>query len=194
MALLISADLAPGWVRDRLAGLMGTRWVGVDGFGASGKTTLATAIATLLPGSVVVSIDDFARLGLPGWDRELFTSQVVESLLAGRAARYRRHDLLTDEALDWVEVPDGVPVIVEGVSAIDVRLPVPWDVTLWVEVPAELRRARILARDDPALLDVWRTDWWPSEQAYAESQRPQERVDAIVTFSLSVRTAAAEGR
>ena len=32
-------------------------------------------------------------------------------------------------------MPVGVPVIVEGVSATDVRLPVPWDVTLWIEVP-----------------------------------------------------------
>lgn len=192
--MLISADRAPGWVRDRLAGLMGTRWVGVDGFGAAGKSTLAHTIAELLPGSVVVSIDDFARIGLPGWDRELFTRQVVEPLKTGSAARYQRRDLLTDEALAWVDVPAGVPVIVEGVSAIDVRLPVPWDVTLWVEVPAEVRRARILGRDDPALLEVWRTDWWPSEQAYAERQRPRERVDAIVTFSSTVGGAAAEGR
>jgi len=60
---------------------------------------------------------------------------------------------------------------------------VAWDVTLWVEAPEELRRRRIMARDDPLLLDRWQLDWWPSEQAYARSQRPQERVDAIVAAS-----------
>jgi hypothetical protein len=67
------------------------------------------------------------------------------------------------------------------VSATDNRLPVPWDVTLWVATPAAVRRRRILARDDnPALLELWRTDWLPSEQAYAAEQRPWTRVDLIV--------------
>ncbi|HEX3198394.1 MAG TPA: hypothetical protein VHR39_12675, partial [Propionibacteriaceae bacterium] len=44
-----------------LDGRHGTRWVGVDGKGATGKTTLAARIAAALPGSVVVHIDDFAR-------------------------------------------------------------------------------------------------------------------------------------
>jgi cytidylate kinase len=181
VGIRISADLAPGWVRDRLAGLTGTRWVGVDGFGASGKSTLARRIAEVLPGSVIIGIDDFSRGRLSGWDRELFTTEVVEPLLGGRVARYRRWDLLADMPLGWAEVAVGVPVIVEGVSATDVRVGVPWDVTLWVDTPAAVRRTRILSRDDPVLLERWRTDWWPSELAYAQAQNPQDRVDAIVT-------------
>jgi uridine kinase len=180
VGLRIGADVAPGWVRDRLAGQTGTRWVGIDGFGASGKSTLARAIAELLPGSAVISIDDFARAGIPDWNRELFTIEVVEPLRCGQTALYRHWDLLADAPREWVEVPPGNPVIVEGVSAIDARLRVPWDVTLWVDAPAEVRRARIMARDDPLLLERWRTDWWPGEQAYAEFQRPQKRVDVIV--------------
>ena len=180
MALRIGADVAPGWVRDRVAGLTGTRWVGIDGFGASGKSTLAHAIAQSLPGSTVISIDDFARAGIPDWNQELFTLEVVEPLRCGRTALYRHWDLVADAPLEWVEVPPGEPVIVEGVSAIDKRLRVPWDVTLWVDAPEEIRRARIMARDAPLLLDRWHFDWWPSEQAYARSQQPEERVDAIV--------------
>jgi uridine kinase len=180
VALRISADLAPEWVRDRLAGATGTRWVGVDGFGASGKSTLAHAVAKLLAASVVVSIDDFARRGILTWDRDLFTTELVEPLRCGRVACYRHWDLAADAPLDWVAVPPGVPVIVEGVSATDHRLVVPWDVTLWVDAPEEVRRARILARDAPALLERWRTDWWPSEQAYAANQHPQDRVDVVV--------------
>jgi uridine kinase len=183
VALHIAAAVAPSWVRNRLTGLTGTRWIGVDGFGASGKSTLAWAIAEVLPGAAVISIDDFARAGIPDWNRELFTIEVVEPLRCGRTALYRHWDLFADKPLEWVEVSAGVPVIVEGVSAIDERLRVAWDVTLWVEAPEELRRRRIMARDNPPLLDRWQLDWWPSEQAYARSQRPQERVDAIVAAS-----------
>jgi hypothetical protein len=107
---------------------------------------------------------------------------VLEPLRAGQPAGYRRWDLIVDAGLDWVEVPPGVPVVVEGVSATDARVPVPWDVTLWLDVPVAERERRIRARDTyPALEERWRTDWWPSEQAYAAAQQPWTRVDAVVT-------------
>ena len=68
----------------------------------------------------------------------------------------------------------------EGVSTTDVRLPVPWDLTVWVDAPAELRRQRITERDPPELLRRWRTDWWPSEEEYVAAQDPRSRADAVV--------------
>jgi predicted kinase len=181
VAQRLSPGEVPSWVRQRLAGRTGTRWVGVDGFGAAGKSTLAQRIAAELPGAHVIEVDDFARVGVRGWDRELFGAQVLAPLLAGRPARYQRWDLVADAGLDWVEVPFGVPVVVEGVSATDDRVPVPWDVTLWLDTAADVRRQRIHARDgDPALLRRWQSDWLPSEQAYAAAQRPWTRVDAVV--------------
>ena len=162
-----------------LAGLTGTRWVGVDGFGAAGKTTLAARIAAALTGAVVIHNDDFARPDLPGWDRDRFVRQVVEPLLAGRPARYQRWDFTHDVGAEWHEVPAGVPVIVEGVSATDVRLPVPWDFTLWIEAPVALRRARIADRDGPARAQRWADEWIPMEEAYAADQRPWDRVDLV---------------
>ena len=183
MVLTLSAVAAPEWIRERLTGLSGTRWVGVDGFGASGKTTLAEAISAMLPGSVVVHIDDFARPDLSGWERDRFVAQVLAPLQAGQSAHYQRWDFARNVGAEWSDVPVGVPVVVEGVSSTDVRLGVPWDVTLWVDVPYELRLARALDRDGPEMMDRWLTDWMPSEQAYAAAQRPQERVDAIVVDS-----------
>jgi uridine kinase len=181
VAQRLTPDQVPAWVHERLAGRTGTRWIGVDGFGAAGKSTLARRIAAELPGAQVIEVDDFARAAIPGWDRELFAAQVLEPLLGGRAARYQRWDLAADASLDWVDVPPGVPVVVEGVSATDGRVPVPWDVTIWVATPARVRQRRIMARDtDPALLERWHTDWLPSEQAYATAQRPWTRVDLIV--------------
>jgi hypothetical protein len=162
-----------------LAGRTGTRWVGVDGLGASGKTTLATRIAAALPAAVVVHNDDFARPGLVGWDRDRFVRQVLEPLLAGRPGRYQRWDFDADVGAEWHTVPVGVPVIVEGVSSTDVRVPVPWDFTIWIEVPKSVRYARIAERDGPGLRQRWLTDWIPSEEAYAAAQRPEDRVDLV---------------
>ena len=176
----LAPERVPGWVRSRLADRTGTAWVGVDGFGAAGKTTLAHRLAAALPGAQVVAVDDFARADRPDWHRELFTATVVEPLLAGRVARYQRWDLASDTGRDWLEVVPGGPVVVEGVSATDLRVPVPWDLVLWVDAPELVRRSRIAARDDAVLLTRWEREWWPSEQAYALSQRPWLRADAVV--------------
>jgi uridine kinase len=171
---------AAAWICDQLAGLPGTRWIGIDGFGAAGKTELATEVAAMLPGAYVVHVDDFSRPHLRGWDRDRFIDQLFEPLLAGRTARYQRWDYLADRGLDWVEVAPGAPVIVEGVAATDVRLPVPWDITVWLEVAEAERYRRILERDSAAVLERWRTDWWPSEQAYARDQDPRSRAGVVV--------------
>jgi uridine kinase len=162
-----------------LEGRQGTRWIGVDGKGATGKTTLAAQIAAALPGSVTVHIDDFARPEVRGWERDRFLRQVLRPLLAGRPGRYQRWDFDRNVGAEWQTVPVGVPVVVEGVSATDERLRVPWDFTIWVEVPYEVRLARALERDGPERMDRWLTDWMPSEDAYEEAQRPQERVDLV---------------
>jgi uridine kinase len=180
VAVRVGRPDAAAWIRDRLAGQAGTRWIGIDGFGAAGKTELAVEIAAMLPGSSVVQVDDFSRPGLRGWDRQRFVSQLLEPLLASRTARYQRWDYLADRGLDWVEVGPGSPVIVEGVSATDVRLPVPWDITVWLEVADAERRRRILERDGEAMLERWEVDWWPSEQAYATEQNPQDRATLVV--------------
>lgn len=182
MAQRLGPDAVPVWVRERLAGRTGTRWIGVDGFGAAGKSTLAQRIAAELPQAQVIEVDDFGRAGVRGWDRELFCRQVLVPLLAGRPASYQRWDLMADAGLDWVEVPSGAPVVIEGVSSTDDRVPVPWDLRLWVAAPAAVRRRRIKARDsDPVLLERWSADWLPSEQSYAAAQRPWLRADLIVT-------------
>ena len=176
----IGADQAPAFVRDRLAGLVGTRWVGIDGKGASGKTTLAGRVAEALPDAVVVHVDDFARPSVATWERDRFVAQLLVPLAAGRPARYERWDWVADASAGWAEVPPGVPVLVEGVSSTDVRLGVPWDVTLWVEVAYDVRLARALARDGEAMRQQWVDAWMPAEDAYEARQRPQGRVDAVV--------------
>ena len=177
MPVLVPADALPGLVAERLDGHSGTRWVGIDGFGATGKTTLAAAVAAELPGSVVVHVDDFARPDVATWELDRFRRQVLVPLTAGRPARYQRWGWGTDTGTEWQDVPPGVPVVVEGVSSTDERLGVPWDVRVWVEADREVRLARARERDGEAMLDRWLTDWMPSEERYAAAQRPRERAD-----------------
>lgn len=190
MPVRISPAEAPAFVRQRLAGRTGTRWVGIDGKGGAGKTTLAAAVAAVLPHAVVVHIDDFAKPSVPTWERDRFVAQVLEPLRAGRPARYQRWDWPTDTGAEWHDVAVGVPVVVEGVSSTDVRLGVPWDVTVWIDAPYDLRLARGLARDGEAMRSQWVDRWMPSEDAYEAAQRPQDRADAVIDASLAAASEA----
>jgi uridine kinase len=157
-----------------------TVWVGIDGFGGAGKSSLADDIATAVVRASVVRVDDFWGPSIPEWDWTRFDRQVLRPLLAGRAARYQVWDWDADVGAEWREIPVGRVVVVEGVSSTRSELAIPWDLTIWVDAPREVRLQRALERDGPALMSRWLDDWIPSEEAYAARERPAERVDLIV--------------
>jgi len=161
-----------------------TVWVGVDGFGGAGKTTLAAELAAAVPGAVVVHVDDFARPSLAEWDWDRFAAQLTVPLLADRPAHYQVWDWDRDAGGEWVDVPPGGLVVVEGVSSTRAQVAVPWDLTVWVEAPRDVRLERALERDGPDMIRRWLDDWMPSEEAYAARERPQERVDLIVDGTI----------
>lgn len=158
-----------------------TVWVGVDGFGGAGKSSLAAAIAAVVPRAMVVRIDDFWGPTIPEWDWARFHDQVVCPLLEGEAARYQVWDWDADVGVEWRDMPAGRIVVVEGVSSTRAEVAAPWDLTIWVDAPRELRVRRALDRDGEAMMHRWLDDWIPSEEAYAARERPQERVDLIVS-------------
>jgi uridine kinase len=158
-----------------------TVWIGVDGPGGSGKSTLAARIAASIGRAVVVGIDDFSGPHVDAWDWARLAQQVVDPVLAGRPGRYYAWDWDADVPGEWRDVPVGSVIVVEGVSSTRAEARVPWTLQVWVHTPRELRLERALARDGEAMMARWHEHWIPSEEAYIARERPQDRVDLIVT-------------
>ncbi|MFN2518508.1 MAG: uridine kinase [Jatrophihabitantaceae bacterium] len=158
-----------------------TTFIGIDGPGGAGKSTLAARVARAVAGAVVVAVDDFSGPRWAEWDWTRFIRQLRDPLLAGRMARYQRWDWDRDEGAEWHDVCPGLPVIVEGVSSTRDETGVPWQLTMWVDAPADVRLARAVQRDGAAMLATWRDLWIPSEEAYRVAQRPERRVDLVVS-------------
>jgi len=66
-----------------------TRIVVIDGYGGSGKTTLAKALALGLRDATVVRTDDFSRPGVSGWDWQRMKAQVLDPLSSDQPGRYQ---------------------------------------------------------------------------------------------------------
>lgn len=163
----------------------GLRFVGVDGFGAAGKTTLADAIAAAVPRAVVVHVDDLQGEGVTEWDWERLHREVVAPLRSGRPAGYAVWSWGEARPSGRAVVPSGAIVVIEGVSATRREADVPWDLTVWVEASEPVRRRRARERDGAAAEALWRDQWVPSELAYAERERPWERADLVVSGELA---------
>lgn len=156
-------------------------WIGVDGPGGAGKSTFAARVAAALDRAVVVPVDDFSGPGVPEWDWQRLRRQVLEPVLAGRPGRYQRWDWSSDAPAEWHDVPVDAVIVVEGVSSTRTETRLPWTLRVWVDTPRRTRLERALARDGTDMMSRWLEHWIPSEEAYIARERPQERVDLIIS-------------
>jgi uridine kinase len=154
-----------------------TRLVGIDGPGGAGKSTLAATLS-----DKIVSMDDFITGAWEWYDFERLRRDVIEPLLRGEPARYRRLDWNDGELKDWCVVEPGGVVVIEGVAALDARLRDAYDHRIWVEAPREICLQRGLERDGADALPLWEA-WSEKEQRYWAEQRPRETADEIVDGS-----------
>lgn len=165
----------------------GTVLVGIDGFGGSGKSTIAEALRSRLGDAVVVSLDDFIvkdhidddsweRV----WDRERLLVQVLVPVSQGLIARYQPLDWASNElGEERVFEADGF-LIVEGITALHPDLRAQYDYRIWIDAPIEAARTRGAARDAGHENEARWEHWSQNDLAYAATHRPREHADAII--------------
>ncbi len=132
--------------------------VAIDGYGASGKTTLAAAVAASL-GAVVIHTDDFFHAASDGDGYPM--------------SQYYDWDALRREALaPALAGAGGRVVLVEGVSASAEALADLVTHTVFVQTPESVRLRRLHGRIAP---EEWDDAWLEVEREYF-SVRPGRRV------------------
>jgi para-aminobenzoate synthetase len=154
--------------------------VAIDGRSGAGKSTLAHTLAGRL-GAPLVSLEDLYG----GWDGlehgvSLLASAVLRPLAAGRAVSVPRYDW---EAAAWREPWSLEPpthLIVEGVGAGAKSLAPHTSVLVWLELDAQTRRDRVLARHHGDIHGPAWERWSLQEDAFYEREHPHDRADIVI--------------
>jgi uridine kinase len=164
----------PSDVERILAAISGARPVIlVDGRSGSGKTELATKLATALDADVV-RLDDV----YPGWDGlEAASERVRTNILL--ANRWQRWDWALDAPAEWHELDSSRALVVEGSGSLSRANRALATFGVWVELDEPTRKARALARDGAAYEPHW-DDWAAQEQRFVDRERPDVLADYIV--------------
>lgn len=167
--------------------------VAIDGPGASGKSTLASLIAARLGAAAIVAVDDFylpaivrdSRAGQVGalFDLPRLGAQVVTPAATGAALRYQRYDWDTDELADWIEVPAGLPVIVEGIYSLHVPFRPSYTSSVFCIAERSVRLRRGLERDGEEMQAMWEDEWMPAEDTYLAAESPDAFASVVVDSS-----------
>ena len=167
--------------------------VGIDGPGASGKSTLAAGLAVALPNAVLVEGDDFYRpesdsnrsaIEIAGlFDLSRLESQVLIPHTEGRVLHYQRYDWNAGTLGGWATGVKGAPLIVEGIYSTHQTLRDYYDLRIWVTAQRAIRLARGLERDGEEARSKWVDVWMPAEDRYVAEQAPQDHAHLVLAGS-----------
>lgn len=164
----------------------------IDGRSNSGKTTLAERICEMVPGSVVVHIDDIAwEHSRFGW-ADLLVDGILVPVHLGLAVSYRPPRWDEHGREGSIEVPAGCPLlIIEGDGAGRREAARLIDTLIWVQADEREagRRSADRAANPPAAdlanmavggAPFDEAGWMAEEIPFNAAQRTWERADIIV--------------
>ena len=162
--------------------------VAIDGCCASGKSTLGARLSEAL-GCPLFHLDDFfprpeqrtpERFAEPGGnvDRERFLEEVLEPLGRGEDVHYRRFDCGSFTLMPEKVIHPGRVNLVEGAYAMHPELAPYYDCAVFLRVPPEEQRRRILRRNGDRAEMFFRR-WIPLEERYFREMNVEQRCDFV---------------
>jgi len=189
-------------IQQRLTNLERPIVVAIDGGSGAGKSSLAVLLQEQLD-AALIPLDDFYAAHIPNdqWDafspherlEHVFDwlrlrQHVIEPLLSGDTARWQAFDFEAGPRPDGTyplqeefkqQKPTAV-ILIEGAYSASPPLADLIDLAILVDVPPEVRHARLAAREDHAFLNRWHALWDPVEDLYFNHIRPKDTFEIVL--------------
>jgi uridine kinase len=157
----------------------------IDGRAGSGKSTLALALqnALFIEGESLprlINMDDLYE----GWSglaqgTEYLQRNILMPLLSNKTASWQEFNWETNQRERWREFSGGTPLIIEGCGSLNRYTASVANLTVWLDVAEEIRRARWLERDGHAF-DQYFDSWAAQELDFIAREKSPE----FATFGL----------
>jgi uridine kinase len=157
----------------------------IDGRAGSGKSTLALALqnALFIEGESLprlINMDDLYE----GWSglaqgTEYLQRNILMPLEANKTASWQEFNWETNQRERWREFSGGTPLIIEGCGSLNRYTASIANLTVWLDVAEEIRRARWLERDGHAF-DQYFDSWAAQELDFIAREKSPE----FATFGL----------
>lgn len=162
--------------------------IAIEGFGGSGKTTLAEQLRDALRDAYIINIDDFiikAKLTEPSWDkgafdRERLEQQVLIPATTGKDVAYQKLIWETDNLSEPVNMPKVAYLIVEGISSYHPNIAKYYDYKIWVDTPIELAKERGHSRDGSNENAQHWDLWAENDLKYQQKYHPEQVADFTI--------------
>jgi uridine kinase len=157
----------------------------IDGRAGSGKSTLALALqnALFIEGESLprlINMDDLYE----GWSglaqgTEYLQRNILMPLLSNKTASWQEFNWETNQRERWREFSGGTPLIIEGCGSLNRYTASVANLTVWLDVAEEIRRARWLERDGH-IFDQYFDSWAAQELDFIAREKSPE----FATFGL----------
>ena len=162
----------------------------IDGGSGSGKTWLAQQICDSCNCNLF-HMDDFflrpeqrtpARLSETGGnvDYERFKSEVLDKILSGNEFEYSPYDCKTSNFKPEVHISPKKISVIEGSYSHHPFFGEIFEFKIFLEADIETRLKRIKARN-PNMLERFKSEWIPKEDAYFEAFGIKEKSDITIS-------------
>lgn len=164
--------------------------IGIEGFGGSGKSTIAARLRDALVSAAVVHMDSFIvkdKVLEPSWDNGAFDhtrlrEQVLIPAREGLPVEYQAFLWHVNKLSDaMIQVPAVEFLVVEGISAYHPIIASYYDDKIWVDTPIEVARERGRARDADNENEAHWDLWAENDLRYLEAHRSDRVADAILS-------------
>ena len=172
--------------------------VALDGRSGAGKSTLAQTVGNAV-GALVVDGDDFYSGGTDAewdamspaekveqvidWHRQ---REVLETLRRHRRATWRPYDWESDDGSFGPPISGGPAdlVILDGAYSARRELADLLTLRVLLNVPREVRRARLLRREGARYRDEWESRWSGAEDLYFGALMPRHAFDFVIDVEV----------
>ncbi len=164
--------------------------ISIDGYSASGKSTLAQNLANLLNAEIVHCDDFFLPVEMKSKERlqeaggnihyERLKEEVIEKLRKPTVITYKAFDCSKNELNKNRFLMNKKIVVVEGAYSNHPYFENYADFKIFLKVDEDTQKARILNRNGEEMLKRFIGEWIPMENKYFNEFKIEEKADIII--------------